>query len=176
MADRLDQAEVNGRLIPDLARRGVLEELKAQVVRCPCRSRDGKPNGPALARFYVGPEEGTDRPRGWVWVPSFRHGSGKTPPTATSIAEFAGDPVWTLHAQCSKCRSWWLVIPGELPEVDEMTGRTVIMSYRPGTSSRERHAVGDPTVAGVVTSDRISGPGPVLLIRVESSTWGSVAP
>jgi|GEM_PF-6087474 len=176
MADALEQAEINGREIPRLAKKGVFQLLDDATIRCQCRTKGGKPSGPVLARFYVGPEGDTGRALGWVWVPSFRYREGKIPPTAAPIAMNAGDTAWTLHAQCGACRAWWLVFPGDVPEAKELAGKTAVMSHRPNVSAREPHKVGDPTVAGVVTSDWTRGPGPVVLVRVKTSEWGAVAP
>lgn len=165
----LRQAEINAREILALAKtraRG-FEELPKARIRCP---RDQK----TLARFFTGLDENDDA-RLWAWVPSFDHGWTKAPPTAAPVAIRAGEAAWTLHAQCERCRGWWLVVHVETASSTGIIGGHAVMSYRPEVSAKEPLGVGDRTVTGLVTDEYIQGPGPVRLYRVETSVRGSVS-
>lgn len=166
-----DQATINGREIPALAKAGVYEELKNERIRCQdCQ-------GSILAKFYVGRDD-DGVPRAWAWLPArVAAGGEKVPPSGLPVPTTAGELVFTDFTQCARCRATWIVFPGgPPPALSDLPngGTTGHMVLRVGPSHSEHARVGDRTLTGQVTADRVHGPAAFTMVRMNRPTWGAV--
>lgn len=158
------QVATNARELAEMEKAGIADVVAE--ARCTCKG------GNLLAKFYGAPDDDGTR-RLWVWVSAWK-GAGKTkvPPHAVPIPLAAGEAGWTQITQCRQCRGTWAVFPAGLPS-EVRPGATIL--FDGGGSSTSEWVEGDLTNVATVSSEAIRGPAALVLVRLESPTWGAVS-
>ena len=174
-SQELDQAYLNALEFQKRDGDGVVRELRGSRVMCSvCVRERRRPR--ALVRVYEAPEDNSGEVRLWAWLPPHQAAGQEIPARATCIVDRAGEIAWTMSTQCHQCGAWWLVFPGGCDEadLDSLVGRWVGRIHRIGMSHSAPAEPGDRTVAGMVSDERLQGPGGLWLARIERAYWGEI--